>query len=72
METISIILGVSMGIFFLFYVFFLLVDHFSYVEGYENPKDKIKILRKVFGYGFLILLVLFIIAITIHNLHIFG
>ncbi len=72
MQIITIILGVSMGLFFLAYVFFLLIDHFSYVEGYDNPKDVITILKRIFGYGFLILLILFILAVIIYNLNIFG
>lgn len=56
---ILIVVGVSMGLSFLAYVFVLLVDHFSEVEGYENPKDPLKVLRKVFGYLFLILLLIF-------------
>lgn len=56
-----IISGIAMGVFFLMYVIVLLIDHFAEVEGYENPKDPLKILRKVFGYGFLILLAIFFI-----------
>ena len=41
--TILIIIGVSMGVSFLAYVIVLLIDHFSEVEGYENPKDPLKI-----------------------------
>ncbi|MBQ9899894.1 MAG: hypothetical protein IJM36_02065 [Acholeplasmatales bacterium] len=59
LTTILIIIGIAMGLFFLAYVFVLLIDHFSEVEGYENPKDPLKILRKIFGYGFLILLAIF-------------
>lgn len=59
--TILIIIGVSMGVSFLAYVIVLLIDHFSEVEGYENPKDPLKILRHVFGYAFLILLSAFFI-----------
>ena len=62
LTTILIILGVIMGISFLVFVFFLLVDHFASVEGYENPKDSIKILKKVFGYLFIVTLVLFFIV----------
>ena len=39
---ILIIIGVIMGISFLLYVFFLLIDHFAYVEGYESKKDPIR------------------------------
>ena len=59
--TILIIIGVSMGVSFLAYVIVLLIDHFSEVEGYDNPKDPLKILRQVFGYAFLILLTVFFV-----------
>ena len=59
--NILIIIGVIMGISFLLYVFFLLIDHFAYVEGYESKKDPIKILKKIFGYLFVISLISFFI-----------
>ncbi len=62
MKLFLIITGVIMGISFLAYVFALLVDHFASVDGYDNPKDFWKISRKVFGYLFLISLVVFFVA----------
>ena len=62
MKIFLIITGVLMGISFLAYVFFLLIDHFASVDDYDNPKDPIKVLRKIFGYIFLISLLVFFIA----------
>ncbi len=62
MEIFLICTGITMGVSFLIYVVFLLIDHFSYVEGYENPKDFISICRKIFGYIFLISLLVSLIA----------
>lgn len=62
MKIFLIITGILMGISFLLYVFFLLIDHFATVEDYDNPKDPIKILRKIFGYLFIIALAVFFIA----------
>lgn len=62
MKLFLIITGVIMGISFLAYIFALLVDHFASVDGYDNPKDFWKISRKVFGYLFLISLIVFFIT----------
>jgi len=62
MRIFLIIIGIIMGFSFLLYVFFLLIDHFASVEDYDNPKDPIKVLRKIFGYLFLISLIVFFIA----------
>ena len=59
--TILIIIGVLMGLSFLALVFVILVDHFSHVEGYENPKDPLKISSKVLGIIFVTLLISFFV-----------
>lgn len=56
-----IIIGVLMGLSFLALVFVVLIDHFSAVEGYENPKDPLKISSKILGIIFIVLLIIFII-----------
>ena len=59
--TILIIIGVLMGLSFLALVFVVLIDHFSEVEGYENPNDPLKIATKILGIIFITLLISFFV-----------